>query len=139
MRYRLLIIPAIVAILLLAACQSMPREVMQFDTDAFGRRDTIEMNSEAAPGDTVRVMLGSNPSTGYAWGEPDISNEAVIELKGEPEYIQPDEAYPGAAGFEQFEFKAKEKGECRVELEYGQPWEGGEKGTWKFILNVTVE
>ena len=140
MKIRMFILFLVILVTLpAAACTSTSEETLRFDIDDFMNQSTISMNSKVGVGDVIRVVLGSNPSTGYNWGTPDISDGTVIEVAGESEYIPPDEELPGAAGFEEFKFKAREKGTSTVELEYSQPWEGGEKGTWKFTLSVTVE
>ena len=45
----------------------------------------------------------------------------------------------GAGGKEVWTFEAVEKGTTEVRLEYSQPWEGGEKAEWTYIMTVTVE
>ena len=45
----------------------------------------------------------------------------------------------GAGGAEQWTFQAEKAGTTTVHLEYGRPWEGGEKGVWTLDLTVTVK
>jgi predicted secreted protein len=45
----------------------------------------------------------------------------------------------GAAGGEVLTLRAGAAGTTTLLIEYGQPWEGGTKGTWTYQLSVTVE
>ena len=54
-------------------------------------------------------------------------------------YTAPNTDVPGAAGKEEWMFKAVEKGKTTIEMEYSRPWEGGEKGGWTFKLTVDVK
>jgi len=99
----------------------------------------IEKHVEIAVGSTLKVTLGSNPTTGFNWteqaqiGDPNILQQTVHE------YTAPDTDVPGAAGKEEWTFEALETGETTVSMEYSRPWEGGEKGEWTFDLTVTVK
>jgi predicted secreted protein len=46
---------------------------------------------------------------------------------------------PGTPGQDVWTFKALKAGESTVSIAYSQPWEGGEKGTWTFVLSVSVQ
>ena len=45
----------------------------------------------------------------------------------------------GGAGKEIWTFKALKKGATEVSMQYGRPWEGGEKEEWTFTVTVTVK
>lgn len=92
-----------------------------------------------AVGDTLQVSLGSNPSTGYRWAEQmQISDPEVLAQTGH-EVIEAAGGTPGAAGSEVWVLQAIGLGTATVSAGYGRPWEGGEKDTWTFRADVTVE
>ncbi|OGN91680.1 MAG: hypothetical protein A2Z70_04120 [Chloroflexi bacterium RBG_13_48_17] len=100
-----------------------------------------EMNVTA--GDSFKVTLCSNPTTGFEWSESaQISDPTVVQqLKHESLASENEEAEAlvGAPGKEAWTFKALKKGTSTVSLEYSRPWEGGEKGEWTFNLTVVVK
>jgi len=112
--------------------------------DNFSEQGNITRNLEVAVGDTITVTLCSNASTGFQWSEmAQIGDENILEQVNH-EYVAPEadgDGAPlvGAPGNEVWTFKALEKGTTTVAMEYGRPWEGGEKGVWTFVLTVVVE
>lgn len=94
--------------------------------------------AETVPhGGIVVLRLCSNPGTGFAWGDADLSTPAVLAERSRG-FVPPEVTMPGAPGFEEWVFEATERGQCTVELSYSRPWEGGEKDVWLFVLQVTV-
>lgn len=92
-----------------------------------------------AVGDFLQISLGSNASTGYQWvAEMQISDPQVLVQTGH-ERVGPAESRPGAAGREVWVLQAVGPGTATVSTSYGQPWAGGEKGTWTFTAVVTVK
>lgn len=86
----------------------------------------------------LSVILSSNPSTGYQWSNlAQISDQSVLQ-QTDHQYLPPTGGQAGAAGEEVWTFKTLKKGTCTIYLEYSRPWEGGEKGTWTFLLSVAV-
>jgi predicted secreted protein len=56
------------------------------------------------------------------------------------EYVAPEtQGLVGASGNQVWTFEALQKGTTSLTMEYGRPWEGGEKGVWTFELTVTVK
>lgn len=107
--------------------------------DNHHRTDDIEVKV----GDEVTMTLCSNPTTGYQWSEgADISDVGIVDQVGH-EYVAPDEGdqppVAGAAGEEVWRFTALAAGKSSISVEYSQAWDGGDKGTWAFVLNVTVK
>lgn len=107
--------------------------------DQFGAEKIITQSTDVAVGDQVKVTLCTNASTGFSWGEPEISDTAVAGLvdtsisapSGATEVV-------GAAGVEVVTVKALAKGTSTVVLRYSQPWAGGTSGEWTYNLTVTV-
>ena len=90
-------------------------------------------------GDTLQVSLGSNPSTGFVWA-PDmqITNPAVLAQTGH-EVLAPTTDRPGAPAREVWAIQAMAPGRTTLSTSYGRPWPGGEKDTWTFAADVTVD
>ena len=93
---------------------------------------------DLAAGQTLRVILGANASTGYRWAEDaQISNTAVLVQTGHVAVASPN-AGPGSAGTEMWTFSALQPGRATITTTYGRPWPGGEKDAWTFTAAVTV-
>lgn len=89
-------------------------------------------------GDTLRLVLGSNASTGYQWtAEAQISDGGVLAQTGH-QTVAPTDAKPGAAGTEVWTFDAIKPGSATLTTTYGQPWPGGAKDAWTFSAAVSV-
>lgn len=146
MKAKLILTCAMVAIsLCLSACSPASKQVsVETSCDDFiklppGER-SISKEAQVAVGDSFTVTLCSNPTTGFQWSKPaQISDQIVLE-QVDHEFIPPEaKDVEGAAGKEVWTFKALKKGTSSVSMEYSRPWEGGEKGAWKFVLTVVVK
>ena len=143
MKTRLVLLVAIVSTLmgLFACTQAAPQAVtVEESTDDITKSSTITKQTEVANGGTVTVILASNTaSTGFSWNaQAQIADTSILEQTNH-ETIAPTAGIPGAPGKDQWSFKALKNGTTTVHMEYSQPWEGGQKGVWKFTLTVTVE
>jgi predicted secreted protein len=108
--------------------------------DQFQSAQAVEQTGEIAPGSDFTVVLCSNPSTGFAWEEPQFGDTSVVQLV-DRSYQAPGSAtlpVVGAAGGEFLTFHAVAAGTTTVSMHYGQPWAGGTKGEWTYRLSVTV-
>ena len=95
--------------------------------DQLAAQESITQTTETAVGDQVKVTLCSNPSTGFAWQEPEISYNGVVRL-ADKSFCAPvagSEQAVGAAGTDYITLKATAKGTSTVVLRYSQPWVGG--------------
>ena len=129
---------AITLSLFLCACSSAPD--LEVSCDDFYRTRNIERKLEVAAGKSVKVALCSNPSTGYGWGEAVISDPTVLAEVGH-EYDAREgknPPAPGTPGVEIWTLRALQPGQSNISIEYGQPWEGGTKAEWTFVLAVVV-
>lgn len=91
-----------------------------------------------SPGDTLRVVLASNASTGYRWAaQTQISDSAVLTQTGH-QTVAPVDGRPGASGTEVWTFDALKPGAATLTTTYGQPWPGGTKDARTFSAAVTV-
>ena len=90
-------------------------------------------------GDTIQISLGSNPSTGFRWTpQMQITDPTVLAQAGH-EVLGPSVARPGAAGREVWALQAIGPGATTVSTTYDRPWSGGEKDSWTFSAEVTVD
>ena len=104
---------------------------------------TISKQVEVAVGDPLTVTLESNWTTGFKWELTELTDQTVLELV-ESKYelskeARQDPPVPGAGGKEIWEFKALKEGKSTISMEYSQPWEGGTKAAWTFVLTVVVK
>ena len=108
--------------------------------DQFAAQKSITQTTEMSVGDQVKVTLCSNPTTGFSWQEPEISDTAAVSLAdksfGAP--VTGNANVVGAAGTDYITLKATAKGTSTVVLRYSQPWVGGTSGEWTYTLTVTV-
>lgn len=140
MKLRITLISAMLAILLLIpSCLITSRDInVDISCDEFRANNHVRNDFQAEVGDKIRIKLCSNPTTGFKW---EYAMSVVNVLKEEDyDFEEPeDKNLVGAGGKEVWTFEAVEKGTTEVRLEYSQPWEGGEKAEWTYIMTVTVE
>lgn len=92
-----------------------------------------------APGDKLTVALGSNPSTGYSWGEQATNSNPAVLKQVKHQRMNPKQPMPGAGGSESWTFEALQPGAAILNFSYGRPWEGGEKGAWTVKVTAKVQ
>ena len=110
--------------------------------DDFYQQKHITRELEVAVGDTFKVILCSNPTTGFLWSESAQIGDPTVVEQTEHEFITPESETPppvGTPGQEIWTFKALKEGTSTISLEYSRPWEGGEKGEWLFDMTVVVK
>ena len=115
------------------------KEVAITTSDTFDQNQYIQKEVEIAKGNTLVVTLFSNGTTGFSWDENAQIADTGIVQQLKHQYIGAETDIPGAPGVEEWTFEAVNTGTTTVHLEYGRPWEGGEKGVWTFDLTVTVK
>ncbi len=94
---------------------------------------------EIGIGGKLTVVLYSNGSTGFSWSESaQISDQSVLQQTSHT-FLPPESDRTGAGGKEVWTLKALRPSMSTLYLEYGRPWEGGEKKVWTFNLTVLVE
>ena len=132
---------AALAISLIACAQAKPGEVAwDVPISNFQNQPHPEGDEVYVPaGDTFKLSLGANPTTGFSWSETAQIDDAAVLQQTNHEYIAPAGDMPGASGKEVWEFATLKPGTTTVYLEYGRPWEGGEKAEWTYKVTVNVE
>jgi inhibitor of cysteine peptidase len=74
-------------------------------------------------GETIKVVLKGNPTTGYTWTAALTEEDAaILQQVGAPTYVA-DSDLMGAGGTYTFTFKALATGEALLKLTYARPWE----------------
>lgn len=106
--------------------------------DELMSRNHIQQEVDVPVGKSLKVELGSNPTTGFRWSKTaDISDASVLK-QIRHEYIASDSRLDGAPGKDAWIFQTMKAGTCTVFLSYERPWKGGEKHKWTFSLMVNV-
>lgn len=125
----------------LAACSvTQAAEPLGATCDQFQSTRTVDQSTVVAAGSDVTVVLCSNPSTGFAWEDPQIVDTTVLRLADRSYQAPGGTTLPvvGAAGGEVLTFRAVAAGATTLAVHYSQPWVGGTKGEWTYRLSVTV-
>ncbi len=110
---------------------------VEVSCDDFATRNEIESEVGINAGETLQVSLCANPTTGFVWEDAEIANPDILQ-QVERRFVAPTGDRAGAPGSEVWTFKGLAKGTTSVSMGYSRPWEGGEKGQWRFNLTVTV-
>ena len=133
-----LILAMFSAVLLLSSCIVNSHDYnVELSCDEFTENHHGRNEFEAEVGDKIRVALCSNPTTGFQWDYKTTIENVVKEE--DHDFEEPGGDVTGAAGKELWTFEAIEIGATEVRMEYSQPWEGGLKSEWTYILYITVE
>jgi len=88
-------------------------------------------------GQTFKITLPSNPSTGYQWNS--TYDTTYLELVAQN--FQPDNTNPGivgAGGNEIFTFKAKNPGNTTITFNYQRPWDPTPINTTTYDIRITA-
>jgi len=94
----------------------------------------VEVNAK----DTFRIVLASNPTTGYRWQLADGLDEAVLKLVHN-RYRGPIARRPGAGGHEFWRFYAVAPGTAEIRMVYVRSWEKGVEPARTAVFKVTVK
>ena len=102
------------------------------DVDEHNSGNTIHI----LPGETIRVKLRSNPSTGFSWALGPME-DGFFEVESEFEADPHREYEAGYGGNEIWKFKAEQSGETDISLFYARSWEDKEPAK-TFKLHVVT-
>ncbi len=92
---------------------------------------------EVARGSEVKVVLESNPTTGYSWQVKEVDT-AILKQVGEAQF-KADSSAIGAGGKETFTFNAASAGQTTLKMEYRRPWEKDVPAAESFAVTVVVK
>jgi predicted secreted protein len=111
-------------------------QTIEITLDQFSEQSNILQTIDMPVHGTLTVKVGSNPSTGYSWGEPRITPDGAAQLASH-NYVAPTSTgLVGAAGTDVWVFSFADATTATIKISYGQPWEGGAKDT--YILTILV-
>jgi inhibitor of cysteine peptidase len=88
-------------------------------------------------GELLAVKLSAQLGTGYGWKV--VSENRILALRGEPEQVSGEGQKPGGTDYQTFKFKASEKGEETLQLNYIEAWREDSKPLKEFNLTVIVK
>lgn len=110
----------LITLLLLAAAGCRTSGGYAYDLTIKDTGRTLDLKS----GDVVRIVLKSNPSTGYFWSEDGAPDSDVLRLYTK-QFLQQEtrKNIVGAPGMQEFIYKAVGSGETGIRLSYKRPWE----------------
>jgi inhibitor of cysteine peptidase len=130
----------------LSACSpSTPVSPVQVTSIEVTCNDFMQLNRitkevELTAGDSVRLILCSNPSTGFSWPKQAvISDKTIVQQIDDSYWNVETKGDMGAPGKQGWTFKGLKQGKSIVSLEYCRSWEGGEKGVWAYELTLIVK
>jgi inhibitor of cysteine peptidase len=125
-----------------SATSGGPAKTIVLTLDDFTAQNNIVKDIEMARSGSLTVSLGSNPTTGYQWGEAEISDTAVT-VQASHNFVKPQstssEPVVGAPGKDVWTFDAKAAGTATIKMSYSRPWESGAKDTYTLTINITVK
>ena len=106
-------------------------KIMQTLTEADNDR-TIDI----AVGDTVRISLPENATTGYRWAIDRVDNEVIEAVESEPHYAG---NAVGSGGNVMFTFKGKKSGSGEIVLKYWRHFEGDASVRKRFSVRLNAQ
>ena len=117
------------SVAILGSC-SMKPAVTVTDADNGTR---VEIKS----GDVLAVKLAAQLGTGFGWKV--ITENKNLALKGEPEQVSKNGQVPGGPDYQTFKFKAGEKGETILKLQYVEGWKKQAKPLKEYAITIIVK
>jgi len=103
----------LISILALSACTSGGSD------DVFQISDPAKQ-LEAASGNEFKIVIPSNPSTGYHWELVEELDETIVQFVSR-EYRADEPVMPGSGGADVWTFKAVSPGATTIQLGYYPP------------------
>jgi len=95
-------------------------------------------NLEATAGNEFKIVIDSNPSTGYHWELGDDLDESIVKFVSK-EYNADEPVIPGSGGRDVGVFKAIKAGEAHITLWYYSPSNELAEPQQKVTFTVTVK
>ena len=91
-------------------------------------------------GDTVKLALDGNITTGYSWEVVKINSEFILQEEKRYKSYETAQPVEGIGGTFSFTFRALKVGETVLELDYIRPWEKEDvrKVEKTFLLNIKI-
>lgn len=124
-----LMLAMIVSVGMMCSCSGKPSVTM---TEA-DNGTAVDIKS----GEVLEVRLPAQLGTGFGWKV--VSAGTNLALKGEPEQVPGGSGKPGGPELQSFKFKAGEKGESELTLQYAEDWKKDAKPLKDFKVTVNVK
>ena len=80
-----------------------------------------EQSISAKAGEIITITTETNPSAGYSWTEPVVSDG--LKIVGSGGYSDAEHGLVGAGGYHYWNVTAEKSGTYTFETEYKRPWE----------------
>lgn len=126
-----------IATLSMSSCTTSHDYSYQISCEKFAENSKYSSEVTLEVGDKIRLELCSNRTAGFKW-EYKFTLENVVEEE-DYDFEEPGADVVGAPGKELWTFEAVNTGTTEIQMEYSQPWEGGTKAEWTYIIKVTVQ
>ena len=88
-------------------------------------------------GQTLRLSLAENPTTGYRWSKMTGLDTQVLQLKSD-DFQLPSSAAIGGGGVRVFTFQAQKVGQVKLQLKNMREWESEQSAIEQFEVTVQV-
>lgn len=120
--------------LLIPRVQAQQRKMIQVDDTFHGREVALQV------GETLKVSLSENASTGYQWSiPPELKRKLTPVLREREETVEAPDGPPGRPGVRHLYFEAAAAGTADLEIHYRRSWESNTPPARKFNLRVLVQ
>jgi inhibitor of cysteine peptidase len=129
----------VLSLSLLGCTVGSQEKFIEVSIDDLSSQKNIMRQIEVPVSYSLKVMLGSNATTGFSWSEEAQISDATILKQTDHGYITPTSDLAGAPGKEVWTFSTLKKGTATISMEYSRTWEGSEQAEWTFELTVTVK
>jgi len=100
--------------------------------------DNPEQLIDVSVGQEFRIVLDSNPTTGFEWQLAAPLDEPLVTLVGDAYSVPPTPGRTGAGGKHTWTFRAMRRGQTVIALKYSRSWEKGVDPLKKIIFTVIV-
>jgi inhibitor of cysteine peptidase len=87
------------------------------------------------PGETIKVLLDENPTTGYSWAFNVTSGLTIAK----DTYHEPASGLMGAGGVHEWQIRATGTGSQQISAVYKRPWEPTFGNETAFVLDIKIE
>ena len=94
-----------------------------------------EQSISAKAGKIITITTQTNPSTGYSWTEPVVSDG--LKIVGSGGYSDAEHGLVGAGGYHYWNVTAEKSGTYTFETEYKRPWETESISTIKVTITFS--
>jgi len=125
----------VILLFLISGCSKTPAIIV--------REGSLEQTITAKAGETFKIQLEGQMSTGYAWKLAEVPSSLILlkESVTNKENIHPDskEAIVGGFEIQEFTFESNEKAELTLTFKYARHWEKKPKPVKTSTVKVKID